>query len=39
MSGGGDGGDIPLLDLLLYSGLEEEKKGRGVLEVKALTNL
>jgi hypothetical protein len=39
MRGGGDGRGIALLDLLLYSGLEEEEKGRGALEVKALNNL
>jgi hypothetical protein len=39
MRGGGDGGGIALLDLPLYSGLEEEEKRWGALELKALNNL
>jgi hypothetical protein len=35
MRGGGDGE----LDLLFHSVLEEEEKGRGALELKALNNL
>jgi hypothetical protein len=31
MRGGGDGGGIALLGLRLYSGLEEEEKGRELL--------